>query len=398
MDSNRILYIAFIREDSESIGFVKKVMAQSKAFSQLGLESYLYISANDHAKLYKIVEGKVNEVKRLYYSSTAVYKDSKFPPLKIRNYFRFKQFIKHIKLQIAEINPSKVYIRRVRPITQDLVNLGNHCFSRGIKVFFEFPDFPHTPFVHPANKNIQSYLKYYHEKIFFKRLEKYLYKIVVISVREDFKNDKFLYLRNGIEVESIPMLKKEIESGSECKKLNLIGVANVGFWHAYDRVIQGMAKHYKNSGELPIHFHIVGEGAEIPNLKELVNGENLNEHVTFHGSKTGKALDEVFEDSHIGVGILGNHRKGLYGDSSLKNREYCARGIPFIKAAKDLDFPEDFPFSFNLPADNTPLSIGELIKFYNNLGNSFSDKEYLMREYALSHLTWKSKMEVVARV
>ena len=84
MNSNRILYIAFIREDSESIGFVKKVMAQSKAFSQLGLESYLYISANDHAKLYKIVEGKVNEVKRLYYSSTAVYKDSKFPPLKIR--------------------------------------------------------------------------------------------------------------------------------------------------------------------------------------------------------------------------------------------------------------------------------------------------------------------------
>ncbi|WP_129408615.1 glycosyltransferase [Marinitoga lauensis] len=128
-------------------------------------------------------------------------------------------------------------------------------------------------------------------------------------------------------------------------------------------------------------------------FKKLIKKLELEKYVIFHGFKKRKDLDELFGKSDIGIGSLGNHRKGIYKESALKNREYCARGLPFILSSKDEDFPESFKYIHYVSQDETPIDIGKIIQFYNNI----KDYNYLkkMREYAEKHLKWEVKLRPI---
>ena len=58
-----------------------------------------------------------------------------------------------------------------------------------------------------------------------------------------------------------------------------------------------------------------------------------------------------------------SHRIGLSESPTLKVREYCARGIPWIIACKDPDFPDDFPYILRVPPDESPIDIDPVIDF-----------------------------------
>ncbi|MEG2480028.1 MAG: hypothetical protein RSA50_07120, partial [Mucinivorans sp.] len=44
--------------------------------------------------------------------------------------------------------------------------------------------------------------------------------------------------------------------------------------------------------------------------------------------------DDLFEQADIAIGSLARHRSGITTIKTLKNREYAARGIPFIYSEK----------------------------------------------------------------
>ena len=119
--------------------------------------------------------------------------------------------------------------------------------------------------------------------------------------------------------------------------------------------------HYANSTKIVLH--IVGDGPELPYLKELTDELGLNENVIFHGFKSGRELDEMFDICHIAIGSLAGFRVGLNELSSLKSREYCARGIPFLMASKDADFPDDFAWVQMVPANENLLDMNLVINF-----------------------------------
>lgn len=75
-------------------------------------------------------------------------------------------------------------------------------------------------------------------------------------------------------------------------------------------------------------------GAE-SELKALVDKLNLRKYVIFHGPQHGDALTKIFESSNIAVDSLGRHRSNNEYNCSLKSKEYCARGLPFVKSHKD---------------------------------------------------------------
>jgi hypothetical protein len=202
---------------------------------------------------------------------------------------------------------------------------------------------------------------------------------------------KTLVITNGIGKD---VLKKPlVHSPQKSEAFNLIGVANVAYWHGYDRVIIGLWEYYRKTAERRVYFHIVGDGAELPKLKKLTKKLKLEEYVVFDGPKHGEELDKMFEKMHVGIGALGNHRKKLLTTSELKIREYCARGIPFVSASYDPDFPKDFPFSLRIPSDESPIDIQKVISFYKELKKTHSDYPLLMRKYAEEHLSWKVKMK-----
>ena len=196
-----------------------------------------------------------------------------------------------------------------------------------------------------------------------------------------------LVIGNGFDTETVPVCPNK--SFDNSNTINFICVAHVSVWHGLDRFIYGMANYCNNYNKM-IHLHLVGEGPNLGEIKKLVLKLDIKDKVTFHGFKSGEELDNLFNISHIGVGNLGTFRKGIKYTSPLKSREYCSRGIPFFYTCTDEDFI-NFPFAYNVPPNDTPINIEEILMFYNRV-STVKNFNYKMREYALINLTWNAKM------
>nr|WP_319375694.1 glycosyltransferase [uncultured Methanoregula sp.] len=191
---------------------------------------------------------------------------------------------------------------------------------------------------------------------------------------------------NGIDVASVSVRTPPRFNG---ETLNLLCVAYVSRWHGLDRLIMGVGSY---GGPVKVTLHIVGGGTEIPQLKKLTNELNLTNKIIFHGAKTGQDLDYFFNICHIAIGSLGIHRIGLTEASTLKAREYCARGIPYLMACPDPDFSNDFDYIFKIPANEKAIEIENVVEFANCVLID-TDHPQKMRMYASKHLDWQIKMK-----
>ena len=194
---------------------------------------------------------------------------------------------------------------------------------------------------------------------------------------------------NGIELDNYTYEYNR----NNANGLHLISIANIDFWHGYDRILYGMKNYYDSNNKIKVYFHIVGEGEELNNLKMIAERLSLNSKVTFYGNLDGKELDQIAKISDIGIGSIANHRKSLEKDSALKNREYCVRGIPFIISSDDDAFV-NFKYLYKVPQDESPIDIVEIINFYNNIISTSNYKKEMI-DYAMNNLSWDSVMEPI---
>ena len=190
---------------------------------------------------------------------------------------------------------------------------------------------------------------------------------------------------NGIIVDSVTPRKTP---PFDPDNLHILFVGNVSRWHGLDRMIQGIAGY---RGSVRVQFHIVGDGDELDHLKQLKDTIAPGADIHFHGFMSGHDLDAMFDRCHIAVGSLGIHRKGLQQTSELKAREYCARGIPYVIACGDADFPDDFPWIFRLKADESPIEVEKVVAFAQSVFSG-PDPATAMRDYAQENLDWNVKI------
>ncbi len=277
-----------------------------------------------------------------------------------------------------------LYYRNALP-TNKLFNLAK---KRDLIKIIEIPTYPFENEIKKATNKIEYNLLWKNRE---KKVEDFADIIVAISSDNALNLDKkFVLISNGIRLEDIKIKKQ-----NKNNYLNLLSIANLRFWHGYDRIIKGLYEYYKKNPKKEVYYHCVGEGPVLENLKSLVKELKLEKYVIFHGTKVGKELDKIVDDSDIAFGSLGNHRKGLYSDSALKNREYCARGIPFVIAYDDWDFPKSFPYVFRIPADDSPVDIAKVINWYEVLSKEHPDYSLEMRKYAEENLSWDVKLKPV---
>ena len=142
---------------------------------------------------------------------------------------------------------------------------------------------------------------------------------------------------------------------------------------------------------------IVGDGPAANGLRALTRDLDLEDAVRFHGMHSGVELDALFANSDLALGSLGMHRIDLHRSSSLKAREYCARGIPFVLASDDPDFAEGVPFVYRVAADESPIDVAAVVDFIDKLRERSPEYMMEMRRYAEKRLTWKAKLEPVVR-
>lgn len=379
----KLLYAAFIREDSEAKGIFQKVKYQCFSFREEIDNVYLYVSQKAKSILYQIKSNHLEEMASFNYRTIPIYEGSN-KIRKFTNYFAYNLFLKFLDEVIDLYNIDVLYYRASQP-SKRLIKIMQK--KKLIKII-EFPTYPFE------NEFARSKTKFEYNLFWkngIKKFEDFADIIVAISSDNMLNLDKkFVLINNGIRLEDI-----KIKNQNKNSTINLLSIANVAFWHGYDRIIKGLYEYYKKNPKKAVYYHCVGEGPELENLKNLVKELKLEKYVIFHGTKVGEELDEIVDKSHVAFGSLGNHRKGLYSDSALKNREYCARGIPFVIASDDQDFPKSFPYVFRIPQDDSPVDIDKVINRYEDLSKEHPDYSLEMRKYAEENLSWDAKLKPV---
>jgi glycosyltransferase involved in cell wall biosynthesis len=176
-------------------------------------------------------------------------------------------------------------------------------------------------------------------------------------------------------------------------KLSILSVANVREWHGFDRAIVGLANYNKASPEMLIHYHIVGEGNHLGELKTLVGSLNLSEYVTFHGHKSAQQLTEFYDHASLCIASLGLHRIGIEHSSTLKVREYLANGLPLVACNPDPALV-DLPWVYWCKEDDSALNFTEIVEFVKQQNSQYALRQDI-RQYAHKHLTWQQHAETI---
>jgi glycosyltransferase involved in cell wall biosynthesis len=255
-----------------------------------------------------------------------------------------------------------------------------------VAIFVEIPTYPYDS----AAATVRARFLLAIDRAWRRRVFRQVDRVVTFSRDREIFGVPAVQTDNGVDVDALPLLPAPPQDGP----LRMVCVANVSYWHGYDRVISGMARYRDGRGRREIHFDIVGSGFDLQALRDLARREGLEDHVHFHGPRRGTDLTDTLARCHVGISCIALHRKGS-DTSDLKSREYCARGLPFVIGYADRDFPPDFPFCHQVPADDSAIDIDAVIAFEQRLRLSHADYRREMRAYAVQRLAWPVKMQPV---
>lgn len=197
---------------------------------------------------------------------------------------------------------------------------------------------------------------------------------------------------NGFDFEKVHMISSDVVPND----IDIAAISTMRNWHAYERIIQGFSDYY-NGGKTvkrKVYLHLVGKGPDENKYRELVHKSSLDDYVIFHGPMSGEKLDNLLEKCEIGLDSLGRHRTGISVLSSLKSREYGAKGLPIINSCKIDVLDDDFPYLLRVPGDESNICVQDIIKFYDKV---FAEKSRLkvaceIRNYIEGRCSMKNVM------
>ena len=289
-----------------------------------------------------------------------------------------------------------VYARSFQNANPVLIQFFKRLRKAGIRCVTEIPTYPYDGEF--SGFPLLTRLGLLMDKVFRNSLSAQMDAIVTFSDAKSIFGQRTINISNGVDFDSIPLHPYKSNDGD----IHVIGVAEVHYWHGYDRMVAGLGEYYrKHKDGRKVYFHIVGgiwkgnlvDSKHAPGIQTLIDKYDIAEYVVLHGQLFGKQLDEVFDKCQFAVGSLGRHRSGITEIKTLKNREYATRGIPFIYSETDSDF-DNKPYVLKAPADETPVDVEQMLAFIDSCSMLPADIRH-----TVEHLTWKIQMEnVVADV
>lgn len=286
-----------------------------------------------------------------------------------------------------------VYARCFQNANPFLIHFFKKLRKLDIKIVTEIPTYPYDSEFVGFPLMTQMGLKI--DQIFRKSLYKRINAIVTFSDVNEIFGQRTIRISNGVDMDSIPLHDYHPSSDGS---IHLIGVAEVHYWHGFDRLIAGLGEYYRNTNSpRNIYFHIVGgvwksemyDSIHAPGFSELMDKYGIRDRVVFHDQLFGGALDKVFNQCRFAIGSLARHRSGITVIKTLKNREYATRGIPFIYSEIDSDF-EDKPYIIKALPDESPIDIQQIVDFIES--HRFDPAEI---RKTVENLSWRIQMRRV---
>ncbi|WP_416305800.1 glycosyltransferase [Neptunicella sp. SCSIO 80796] len=349
-----------------------KLLGQLEGFEEVGAEVYALYMSYGRQVLSRFQFGELTPLKTWEPISADMEK---------------QQFWSNAVEAAYIVEPDVLYIRYDK--MYDRPHLADFAQTQSVqkpKICVEFATFPYhqemsnQDWVEADNKNRQLLLK--HVDLVFStcRLDKI----------DRLANHYFCNQLSSQYLQTACMASDALVSNNT---INMISVANISFWHGFDRVLIGLADFIKDESPYQVKYYIVGTGDELDNLSALVVELGLEQHVNFLGYKTHQQLTDIYAAMSVGIAGLGLHRKGLSENSALKVREYLANGIPVVKSTYD-DALVNVPWSFDVAEDDSPINIQSLCDFVSAL-DVRPDCRVQIRNYARQQLTWNKHADMV---
>ena len=236
---------------------------------------------------------------------------------------------------------------------------------KGMTVVVEIPTYPYDMegFETTKGKIINAL-----DRMFRKRISKYVDRIVTYSKDKVIFGIPTINTINGIDFENVEFDTELIDSKNV---INLIAVSAMFRVHGYERLIEGLNEYYLRGGKRNIILKLIGSGDECPKYDALVKKYKLEEHVIFYGARFGAELTELYKGSAMGINSLAIHRQGLQEESTLKTKEYAAKGLPVLSSSYVDAFSKEGnkKFVLRIQADETSVDVETLIQFVDDLYN-----------------------------
>lgn len=327
------IYFSYIDKETPS-GIDKKVLAQLSVFEKAGLNCKVVVFPYIHSIYTKIV-GRIPftnvDPKWVY--------DDRFKEIDFL-YFR-RPFYKSFGL--------RKFLRKVKKSNPK------------VKVVEEIPTFPYD---HELTASPMNYPLWIKDKYNRKRMQEIVDRFAVIG--EGY--GRLLWgvpvipLINGIVADKIAVKRDMHEDGC----IRMVCVSSFEFWHGYDRVLEGLGRYYQTKHSYKIYLYMVGDGAQRNIYNEIVKKYSIDDYVFFEGECTGEKLEQIYDMADIALECFGMYRKNMSISSSLKSREYLAKGLPVVAGCKNDIFQNNtFPYYLEMPNDDSIINIEEIVRFYN---------------------------------
>jgi len=357
----------------EFSGISKKIVSQIEALNRCGLEmTFCYMDIDEEGNQKRYCNN--NEIDNFGNGFIS----------KFGKWLCFKNLTGYILQNKIEF----VYIRSFYNCNPLLMRMFKKLRAKGVRIVLEYPTYPYD--IETSKEHIKYKPIFFLNRLFRKGLKGSIDRVVTFTNIPEIEGVETINISNAIDFASVNLSQREEEKKGV---FNLLGVAEIHFWHGYDRVIQGLFKYYKSDGiKKEVHFHIVGDGCEKDNieLKELTAKLGMSKYVHFHGNKRSDELDSFFELADFCIASLARHRTGITYIKTLKNREYAARGLSFAYSEIDEDF-ENMPYILKVTPDESPIDICEILKFRQSM--LLSPQE--IRNSIEESLSWDVQMKKV---
>lgn len=373
----KILFLTYHGFEKAS-GISKKMLSQIKGLRQNGHEVHVcYYDLADDGTCCRYVDGHV-----------------------IHNYGRGRLATLLQRMDYSCINDycsqhgiEFVYVRCFMNASPFTIRLFRRLQIDGIKAVMEIPTYPYDGEF--SSLPLKYRIEHIVDKLFRNCLASYMDAIVTFSDELNIFGKRTIRISNGIDFDCVP-LHQPIANNPHPKAIHLIGVAEVHPWHGFDRMLKGLGEYYSlklkaKSQEPDVFFHVVGGvgNSMMHDFRDIIEKYNIEDKVVFHGKLFGIQLDEVFHKCQFAIGSLARHRSGITRIKTLKNREYAARGIPFIYSEEDSDFDHQ-PYVLKAPADESPINVQAIVDFIYAYDYTPAD----IRR-TVEHLSWKDQMQQV---
>jgi hypothetical protein len=367
--NKKLLYLTTVNKDNDP-GVYKKIRQQAECFSRFGYTvSLVYYSQG---------EFYCNDV------PIAGYKKNLINNLIERILYpaALQKIIKSFRFDV-------IYVRKSF-INRGFLNSISEARRNGTCCILEIPTFPYE-------KEIRGLIKqmlYQYERYCSKRAKNSIDLIVYCG---DWFGSIWgcntICISNGFDVNSVPINNGRyltLDQKQCVESISFVFIANISPWHGLERMLKSLFEYSSIVSGLDVYLNIVGEGESISEIKQIVQDLAIGRWVTFHGILDDDGIKAVVEKSDIAVGSLGMFKSGITKASTLKAREYAARGLPFILGYEDPAFMSA-NFVYLVKNDETIFSLSEIIKWWKN--NDFKAKQ--IRQFALDNLSWDCQINSI---